>query len=179
MTSKLVLIQGRFTEQQKAVLDAIREDLRHRNSLPVMFDFDPPVSRDLTETVRILAHIARYVIADITDPRSIPQELTSIIPYLPSVPVQAGNDRSNLGNASGYYFSVRSRLMRERRGAIRRLVARSDDGARRLSASQRQYPCRVVAPLWSPVNPCQAIDDNANRDSRRYKIEGSDGAIPR
>jgi hypothetical protein len=60
---------------------------RHRGCLPVLFDFDKPTSRDLTETVRTLAHLARFIIADITEPRSIPQELQAIVPDL-AVPVQ-------------------------------------------------------------------------------------------
>jgi hypothetical protein len=88
ITSKVVLILGRFTDERKAVLDAIREELRHHDYLPVLFDFEKPASRDITETVSTLAHMARFVIADITDAKSIPQELMKIVPYLPSVAVQ-------------------------------------------------------------------------------------------
>jgi uncharacterized protein YjbI with pentapeptide repeats len=87
ITSKVVLILGRFTPERKAILDALRDTLRQHNYLPVVFDFDKPASRDLTETVRTLAHLARFIIADITDPRSIPQELQAIVPDL-AVPVQ-------------------------------------------------------------------------------------------
>ena len=88
ITSKVVLILGRFTSERIRVLEAIRVSLRQHGYLPVLFDFDKPTSRDLTETVSTLAHMARFVIADITDAKSIPQELQAIVPNLPSVPVQ-------------------------------------------------------------------------------------------
>ncbi len=86
ISSKVVLILGRFGEH-KTILDAIRGELRKCNYLPVLFDFEKPVSRDITETVRTLAHLSRFIIADITEPRSIPQELQAIVPDL-AVPIQ-------------------------------------------------------------------------------------------
>jgi uncharacterized protein YjbI with pentapeptide repeats len=88
IAKKAVLILGRFTPERKAILEAIREMLRQKGYLPILFDFDKPASRDITETVSTLAHLSRFVIADITDAKSIPQELMMIVPNLPSVPVQ-------------------------------------------------------------------------------------------
>ena len=88
LTTKAVLILGRFTSERKAVLDAIRDKLRKHNYLPILFDFEKPLNRDITETVTILARLSRFIVADLTDPRSIPQELDAIVPHLPSVPVQ-------------------------------------------------------------------------------------------
>jgi hypothetical protein len=88
MSSKVVLILGRFTRERKAVLDALKEKLRESNYVPVLFDFDKPDSKDLTETVGILASWSRFIIADLTDARSIPQELMRIVPTNPSVVVR-------------------------------------------------------------------------------------------
>ena len=87
ITSKVVLILDRFTEQRKLVLDAIRDELRKRDYLPVLFDFQKPDSKDLTGTVTTLANMARFIIADLTDPSSVPHELATIIPTT-VVPVQ-------------------------------------------------------------------------------------------
>ena len=70
ITSKAVLILGRFTDERKAVLDALRKELRKRDYLPILFDFNVPATRDITETVSLLARMARFVVADITDARA-------------------------------------------------------------------------------------------------------------
>ena len=88
ITSKAVLILGRFKSDRKVILDALREALRKREYLPILLDFDKSEKRDLAETVSILAHMARFIVADITDAKSVPQELERVVPNLPSVPVQ-------------------------------------------------------------------------------------------
>jgi uncharacterized protein YjbI with pentapeptide repeats len=88
ITSKVVLILGRFTPERKVVLDAIREELHKRDYVPVLFDFEKPDSKNLTGTITTLAKMARFIIADLTDPSSVPHELAMIVPNT-KVPVQA------------------------------------------------------------------------------------------
>jgi uncharacterized protein YjbI with pentapeptide repeats len=88
ITSKVVLILGRFSEERKAVLDAMRDALRKRDLLPIIFDFSIPASRDVTEAVKVFASLARFVIADITDATQVRDELRNIVPDFPSLPIQ-------------------------------------------------------------------------------------------
>jgi uncharacterized protein YjbI with pentapeptide repeats len=88
ITSKVVLILGRFTDERKAVLDALRDELRNRNLLPILFDFAMPASRDVTETIKTLASLARFVIADVTDATEVRVELHNVVPDFTSLPVQ-------------------------------------------------------------------------------------------
>ncbi len=87
ITSKVVLILGRFTPERKAVLDALREYLRANDHVPIVFDFPVPESRDTTEVVTLLARMSRFIIADLTSPSSIAKELEAIVPSL-AVPVK-------------------------------------------------------------------------------------------
>lgn len=86
VSTKVVLILGRFTPERKRVLDAVHAELRRRDMIPVLFDFERPHSRDFTETVTTLARLARFIVADLTDPASLPKELEAIIPTV-AVPV--------------------------------------------------------------------------------------------
>jgi hypothetical protein len=90
LTSKTVLILGRFAiPERKAILDALRDKLREYDLLPVVFDFDRPTDQDFTETIKTLASISYFVIADVTNPRSSPLELQATVPdyQIPFVPI--------------------------------------------------------------------------------------------
>lgn len=96
ISTRMVLILGRFTPERKRVLDLIRDNIRRCGGVPILFDFEKPQNRDITETVSTLAHLSRMVIIDLTDAKSVPQELQATIPNLPSVrfhPICAEADR--------------------------------------------------------------------------------------
>ena len=89
LTSKTVLILGRFTPERKAILDALRDKLREHDLLPIIFDFDRPIDKDFTETIKTLAGLCYFVIADVTNPKSSPLELQATVPdyQIPFVPI--------------------------------------------------------------------------------------------
>ena len=86
---KGVLLLGRFTEGRMAILETLQKELRNRDFVPMVFNFDKPDTKDFTETVRILAGLSRFIIADITNPRSAPLELQAVVPeYMtPFIPI--------------------------------------------------------------------------------------------
>ena len=91
---KGVLILGRFQEERKAILDALRDKLQELGFVPMMFDFEKPTQRDFTETIKTLAGLSLFIIADITKPRSSPLELQATMPdyMIPFVPIIQANE---------------------------------------------------------------------------------------
>ena len=90
LTSKSVLILGRFAlPERKAILDGLRDKLREYDLLPIVFDFDRPTDKDFTETIKTLAGLSYFVIADVTNPKSSPLELQATVPdyQIPFVPI--------------------------------------------------------------------------------------------
>lgn len=90
LTSKTVLILGRFSlPDRKAILDALSNKLREYDLLPIVFDFERPTDKDFTETIKTLAGISYFVIADVTNPKSSPLELQAAVPdyQVPFVPI--------------------------------------------------------------------------------------------
>ena len=87
VSNRLVLILGNFKEERMAMLNAVRSALRGIGCMPIIFDFDGPKAKDITGTVETLARLAHFVIADLTDPSSVPHELATTVPFLRTTPV--------------------------------------------------------------------------------------------
>jgi uncharacterized protein YjbI with pentapeptide repeats len=83
ITSNIVLILGRFTPERKPILEVLRDGLRERQYTPMLFNFEKSLSRDFSESLRMLARIARFIIADLSLHKSISQELRAILPSTP------------------------------------------------------------------------------------------------
>jgi uncharacterized protein YjbI with pentapeptide repeats len=88
--SKVVLILGRFPPERRAVLDAMRDQLRKADLgyVPVVIDFQKPRSPTTDDSVMTLARMARFVIVDLSDSKSVLQELQLIVASNPLLPVQ-------------------------------------------------------------------------------------------
>lgn len=57
--------------------------------MPIVFDFERPDDKDFTETIKTLAGMCYFVIADVTNPKSSPLELQATVPdyQIPFVPI--------------------------------------------------------------------------------------------
>ncbi len=88
VTERGVLLLGRFGDGGLEVLQAVAVRLREANYLPIIFDFERPHDRNYTETIKTLAGLSRFIIADLSGP-SVPQELYATIPHfkIPLVPI--------------------------------------------------------------------------------------------
>jgi hypothetical protein len=93
VTKRGVLLLGRFGDGGLEVLQALATRLREEKYLPILFDLDRPydrnsTDRDFIETVKTLAGLSRFIIADLSGP-SIPQELYAAVPHfkIPFVPI--------------------------------------------------------------------------------------------
>ncbi len=95
VTERGVLLLGRFGGGGLEVLQAVAAKLREEKYLPIIFDFERPRDRNYTETVKTLAGLSRFIIADLSGP-SVPQELYATVPHfkIPFVPILAARRKS-------------------------------------------------------------------------------------
>ncbi len=89
LTKRRVLILGRFTGRRLKILEAIKAHLaaHPQGYQPELFTSRKPDARDLVESIVGFASLSRFIIADLSEARSIQSELQAIVPQFPSVPV--------------------------------------------------------------------------------------------
>ncbi|MCX7754318.1 MAG: pentapeptide repeat-containing protein [Anaerolineales bacterium] len=90
LTSKTVLLLGHFgTPDRKAILETLKDGLRKYDLLPVVFEYERPSEKDFTDTIRTLASLSYFVIADMTNPKAAPLDLPTTLPdyQVPFVPI--------------------------------------------------------------------------------------------
>ncbi|NIV16471.1 MAG: hypothetical protein GWN62_36040, partial [Aliifodinibius sp.] len=95
ITSKLVIISGHFIAERKPIFKVLQSELHQHGLTPILLDFEETAEKVANTTIHTLANIARFVIADITNPRTIPGSMLSFIEGLPSIPVQPIKNRAS------------------------------------------------------------------------------------
>lgn len=95
--ANLVLILGHFMPGRKAILEALRQGLRQRNYLPVLVDSEETLNPKFMEKMSTLARLSRFVIADLTSPPALLEEIPPLIesievPIVPLLPEGAGQE---------------------------------------------------------------------------------------
>lgn len=150
-TSRTVLLLGRFSRSRKIVLAAMREKLLALGYAPVVFDFSQPRLRDTIETITTLAGLSKFVIADLSQPKSSPLESHAIVPdfAIPFVPLIRKGERpfSMFGDLQRkYYWVLPTVTYRNERDLVRHLERGIVEPAERMLAAirrERAKPSRV------------------------------------
>jgi uncharacterized protein YjbI with pentapeptide repeats len=145
LTTRFVLILGRFTDARKTLLAALRETLRRRNYRPVSLDPGKASGRELIETALPLGRIARFIIADFTEAGGLASVVEKMLSALPSVLLQplqqmSGSEvalsnslESSAGVLPQYFY-----LNPEGRDVAEKIIA-SVEAATRQSAEHLQF----------------------------------------
>jgi hypothetical protein len=109
LTKRQVLILGRFTNRRLEILEEIKAYLKsHPNKyIPQLFTFKKPDNRDLVESIIGFAAFSKFILADISEPKSIPSELQAIVPNFLSVPV------ATIINSTGKPYATYSSIERK------------------------------------------------------------------
>lgn len=83
IVNNIVLILGRFPHYRHEPLETLRNAVRARGYVPVVFDFGRPATNEqTTRLIALLTRLARYIVADLNDYRSARFQLATIVPLL-------------------------------------------------------------------------------------------------
>ena len=70
-------------------ISKLKKAVRNGNLSPIVMDFDCPTTLDLIEAIILLSFLSKFIIVDLTNPKSVPAELQAILSTLmiPVVPI--------------------------------------------------------------------------------------------
>lgn len=153
VNKKGVLLLGRFSGTPGKILDALRISLREQGYLPLKFDFRRPDQRTLKETILTLAGLCRFIVVDLTDAKSVPFELGTIVRdyKIPIVPIQQSGRET---------FSMYESIDNECRDRV--LPALEYKGRGDLIAV-------VKAAIIDPAEKMAAAFDNQKQENRKVR----------
>jgi hypothetical protein len=86
--SRLVLILGCFSQEGETILDSMRRELKRNEYQSVIVDFSNASQRLHRGNLSLLAGLAQFILADVTESKGIAQALVSIVESAPAVPIQ-------------------------------------------------------------------------------------------
>jgi uncharacterized protein YjbI with pentapeptide repeats len=90
LNDKGVLLLGRFKDGGLERLYSIRERLRSKGYMSMIFDFARPDNLSLTETVVTMAGLSKFIVADLSG-SSVPAELQSVLSQIKKPILAFGN----------------------------------------------------------------------------------------
>lgn len=79
IASKVVLILGSFKDERRSVLHAICRELRGYGLAPMMFEFPRPDTQDYMGPVLMFGSMAKFIIADFTDAKTVIEEAPKVV----------------------------------------------------------------------------------------------------
>jgi len=111
ITSQTVLILGCFPPERKVILDTLRQELRKSGYLPVFFDCQKPNAQNFLSMISVLARMARFILADFTDPKIILQIIphivrTMVVPVQPLLIKEVGKEHPMIATLRRHHKSV-------------------------------------------------------------------------
>ena len=144
LQSNMILLLGRFNPIGLALLYAVRDGLSQMGFLPQLFQFEPIPGQTRMETIAAMAHLARFVIADVTDAKSVPAELERISHQLSRLPIQLLLDESDHLFGMSDDLQMSDSIYLSRYSSAEQLVASLPEMVARLDQKRQELADRLA-----------------------------------
>lgn len=106
MTSRVVLVLGRFGDKRRDLLDLLQTRIREQGLVPLSIDVTRMKSSPLVDTTTLLARLARFVIADLTGAPQLLQVFEAFVPEVavPVLPIDSSKSARKTGFTDAWKY---------------------------------------------------------------------------